>query len=115
MTKCSDNLEITVIFFFLDLFFFFRDRVSQCSPGCSGTHSVDQAGLELRIPPASASQSAGITAMHHHRPATLRYLNQRESMTPALNCTESLHHLMLSTEVLCEGICLVATHSSPTF
>ncbi|GAB1300069.1 Sphingomyelin phosphodiesterase 4 [Apodemus speciosus] len=31
-------------------------RVSLCSPGCPGTHSVDQAGLELRNPPASASQ-----------------------------------------------------------
>jgi hypothetical protein len=27
-----------------------------CSPGCPGTHSVDQAGLELRNPPASAPQ-----------------------------------------------------------
>jgi hypothetical protein len=34
----------------------FRDRVSLCSPGSPGTHSVDQAGLELRNPPASASQ-----------------------------------------------------------
>jgi hypothetical protein len=29
------------------------------SPGCPGTHSVDQAGLELRNPPASASQVLG--------------------------------------------------------
>ena len=28
--------------------FFFQDRVSLCSPGCPETHSVDQAGLELR-------------------------------------------------------------------
>ncbi|GAB1296957.1 Serine/threonine-protein kinase tousled-like 2 [Apodemus speciosus] len=35
------------------------DRVSLCSPGCPGTHSVDQAGLELRNPPASASQPFG--------------------------------------------------------
>jgi hypothetical protein len=34
----------------------FRDRVSQYSPGCPGTHFVDQAGLKLRNPPASASQ-----------------------------------------------------------
>jgi hypothetical protein len=34
----------------------FGDRVSLCSPGCPGTHSVDQAGLELRNLPASASQ-----------------------------------------------------------
>jgi hypothetical protein len=29
--------------------------------GCPGTHSVDQAGLELRDPPASASQMLGIS------------------------------------------------------
>jgi hypothetical protein len=35
------------------------DRVSQYRPGCPGTPSVDQAGLELRNPPASASQVLG--------------------------------------------------------
>jgi hypothetical protein len=34
----------------------FRDRVSLYSPGYPGTHFVDQAGLELRNPPASASR-----------------------------------------------------------
>jgi hypothetical protein len=33
-----------------------QDRVSLYSPGCPGTHSVDQADLKLRNPPASASQ-----------------------------------------------------------
>jgi hypothetical protein len=37
--------------------FVFRDRVSLCNPGCPGTHFVDQAGLELRNLPASASAS----------------------------------------------------------
>jgi hypothetical protein len=32
------------------------------SPGCPGTHSVDQAGLELRNPPASASRVLGLKA-----------------------------------------------------
>jgi hypothetical protein len=41
---------------------FFPDRVSLCSPGCPGTHSVDQASLELRNPPASASQVLGLKA-----------------------------------------------------
>jgi hypothetical protein len=41
-------------------FFFFRDRVSLCSPGCPGTHFVGQAGLELRNLPASASQVLGL-------------------------------------------------------
>jgi hypothetical protein len=39
-----------------------QDRVSLCSLGCPGTHSVDQAGLELRNPPASASQVLGLKA-----------------------------------------------------
>jgi hypothetical protein len=43
-------------------FSFFRDKVSLCSPGCPGTHSVDQAGLELRNPFASASQVLGLKA-----------------------------------------------------
>jgi hypothetical protein len=34
--------------------FGFRDRVSLYSPGCPGAHFVDQAGLKLRNPPASA-------------------------------------------------------------
>jgi hypothetical protein len=38
------------------VFFVFPDRVSLYSPGCPGTHFVDQAGLELRNLPASASQ-----------------------------------------------------------
>jgi hypothetical protein len=40
--------------------FFFRDRVSLCSLGCPGIHSVDQAGLKLRNLPASASQVLGL-------------------------------------------------------
>jgi hypothetical protein len=42
--------------FFVVVVFVFRDSVSLYSLGCPGTHSVDQAGLELRNPPASASQ-----------------------------------------------------------
>jgi hypothetical protein len=38
------------------LFFFSQDRISLCSPGCPGTHFVDQAGLELINLTASASQ-----------------------------------------------------------
>jgi hypothetical protein len=35
---------------------------SLCSPGCPGTHFVDQAGLELRNLPASASRVLGLKA-----------------------------------------------------
>jgi hypothetical protein len=40
--------------------YLFRDWVSLYSPGCPGTHSVDQAGLKLRNPPTSASQVLGL-------------------------------------------------------
>jgi hypothetical protein len=42
--------------------FVFRDRVSLCSPGCPGTHFVDQAGHKHRNPPASASRVLGLQA-----------------------------------------------------
>jgi hypothetical protein len=51
-----------IIFCLFVWFLVFRDRVSLCSPGCPGTHSVDQAGLKLRSPPASASQVLGLKA-----------------------------------------------------
>jgi hypothetical protein len=51
-----------VVFCFV-LFLLLLFRVSLCSLGCPGTHSIDQAGLELRNPPASASQ-----VLRHHCP-----------------------------------------------
>jgi hypothetical protein len=53
-----------ILFFYLliDLFGFFRDRVSLYSPGCPGTHFVDQVGLEPRYLTASASQVLGLKA-----------------------------------------------------
>jgi hypothetical protein len=81
---CSDSMHINHFYketahlwvlplFFGGLFLFFVclfgwfglvfwDRVSLCSPGCPGTHFVDQAGLKLRNPPASASQVLGLKA-----------------------------------------------------
>jgi hypothetical protein len=83
----SNPLHLEVIFlflfnympFFLSLFFlffclfvclfvlfcfvlFFLDRVPLCIPGCPGTHFVDQAGLELRNLPASASRVLALKA-----------------------------------------------------
>jgi hypothetical protein len=42
--------------------FCFLKTVSLYSPDCPGTHFVDQAGLELRTLPASASQVLGLKA-----------------------------------------------------
>jgi hypothetical protein len=53
---CKWENVVPSFFFFFFFFPVFRDRVSLCSSGCPGTHFVDQTGLELRNPPASASQ-----------------------------------------------------------
>jgi hypothetical protein len=53
MGVCVMHSHVKCLFFFF--FLVFRDRVSLYSPGCPGTHSVDQAGLELRNLLASAS------------------------------------------------------------
>jgi hypothetical protein len=44
---------ILLFFFFFFFFLVFQDRISLCNPDCPLTHSVDQAGLELRNLPAS--------------------------------------------------------------
>jgi hypothetical protein len=58
----TPGLAPLFLFWFWFWFLVFRDRVSLYSPGCPGTHSVDQAGLELRNPPASASWVLGLKA-----------------------------------------------------
>ena len=51
-------------------------RVSLCSLGCPGTHSVDQAGLELRNAPASASQVLGLKACTTTPSSIFAFLSQ---------------------------------------
>jgi hypothetical protein len=61
--KKKENVSFELCQSFVFVFcFFFQDRVSLCSPGCPGTHSVEQAGLEHRNPPASASRVLGLKA-----------------------------------------------------
>jgi hypothetical protein len=64
-----------IIPFFFFWFLVFQDRVSLYSSGCPGTHSVDQAGLELRNPPASASQVLGLKACATIARLTNSYFN----------------------------------------
>jgi hypothetical protein len=60
-SHASSQLSVTLVLgdptSFLNFFLVFPARVSLCSPGCPGTHSVDQAGLKLRNLSASASAS----------------------------------------------------------
>jgi hypothetical protein len=55
----AKNSMFVCLFIYL---FIFSRQVSLYSPGCPGTHSVDQAGLEHRNSPASASQVLGLKA-----------------------------------------------------
>ena len=91
-------------------FLFFRDRVSLCSPGCPGTHSVDQAGLQLRNLPASASQADDI------------FKTQVQSMTAQAHCHQEVSHLQLSLKVHTTHVALLlgnpalsSTWGCPTF
>jgi hypothetical protein len=52
------DLFVYLYIFIFGFFGFFRDRV--LLPGCPGNHSVDQAALELRNLPSSASQVLGL-------------------------------------------------------
>jgi hypothetical protein len=60
--KKTTGFFLSFSFSFSFFILVFRDRVSLCSPGCPGTHSEDQAGLDLKNPPASASGVLGLKA-----------------------------------------------------
>jgi hypothetical protein len=63
--KPLENVFVIKILYYYSSFFIFlvfRNRVSLYNPGCPGTHFVDQAGLELKNPPASASRVLGLKA-----------------------------------------------------
>jgi hypothetical protein len=55
---CGDFF-VCLFSFFLFFFWFFETGFLY-STGCPGTHFVDQSGLELRNPPASASRVLGL-------------------------------------------------------
>jgi hypothetical protein len=72
MFSSLNSLCASIYLFIYFLFcFVFRDRVSLYSPGCPGTHFVDQTGLELRNPPASASWVLGLKACATMQGSTL--------------------------------------------
>ena len=53
VTPRSNYKHRQTFFFF---FWFFETGFFRVAPGCPGTHSIDQDGLELRNPLGSASQ-----------------------------------------------------------
>jgi hypothetical protein len=86
---------------FVCLILVFRDRVSLYSPGCPGTHSVDQAGLELRNPPASASQVLGLKGSSTLNTHTTAHVSTPEILKCYIVCmAECMHayvHMHLNT------------------
>jgi hypothetical protein len=75
------------VLFFVCLFF--RDRVSLCSSGCPGTHSVDQAGLELRNLPTSASQVLGLKACATTAWLSCPFLRESTAIKPLIPALRS--------------------------
>jgi hypothetical protein len=67
-------IQVSFFFLVLVLVLVFGNRVSLCSLGCPGTHSVDQADLKLRNLPASASQVLGLKACANHAQQCLCFL-----------------------------------------
>jgi hypothetical protein len=60
----------------------FGDWFSLCIPGCPGTHSVDQAGLELRNLPASASQLLGLNTKSRKKLRQSKTKNKTKQKKP---------------------------------
>ena len=75
--------------------FVFRDRVSPYSPGCPGTHSVDQAGLELRNPLASASPVLGLKVCATAARLFLRIDTSQPHSSPMKQCCSNFQLRML--------------------
>ena len=71
----------------------FRDRLFPCSPG---THSVDQAGFELRNPPASASQVLELKACATTARLPSNFLRAAEMSTveEVTQVLEALHGIL---------------------
>jgi hypothetical protein len=78
-------------FFFFFWFFGFFETGFLCSLGCPGTHSVDQAGLELRNPPASASQVLGLKACAATARLTLEMGTADTQRTQVRQCAPWVH------------------------
>jgi hypothetical protein len=75
----------------------FWDMVFLYSPGCPGTHSVDQTNLKLRNPPAFASQGLGlkkVCATTARQPLWL-YWNKFSLCCPACPGTHCIDYVAL--------------------
>jgi len=82
--------------------FVFWDKVSLYSPGCPGTHFVDQAGLELRNPPASASRVLGLKACATMPGSEWEFLNTDRSRNGFLTTkTSSCNDMLIVTRLHC--------------
>ncbi|EDL05443.1 mCG9803, partial [Mus musculus] len=87
-------------------FFFFRDRVSLYSPGCPGTHFVDQADLELRNPPASASRVLGVKACAPTPGSILYQVIAFHSSAQTLHILMSNQYVNNTVTKMCFASCL---------
>jgi hypothetical protein len=62
----------------LKFYFFFKTGFLCIALSCPGTHCIDQAGLELRNLPASASHVLGIKGVRHYYLAKILFLIEKQ-------------------------------------
>jgi hypothetical protein len=89
---CTFIYLFIYIYLFIFIYLVFQDRISLYSPGCPGIHFVVQAGLELRHPPASASQVLGLKACTTTARHTFNFLKTLFLMTVLKYLTSFLAH-----------------------
>ena len=85
------------------------DRISPYSPGCPGTHFghfVDQASLELRTPPASASQMLGLKKCATTAQQRSRFDWHMPFSTKPSHQPEFLHRVLLIKKGVCVCVCV---------
>jgi hypothetical protein len=95
MPALSEMASCYAVFISIDWlidWLFFWDRVSLYSPGCPGTHFVDQAGIKLRSA-CLCLPSAGIKGVRYHARLTFPISEDSKAFGSSLFDPAQLHFL----------------------
>lgn len=89
------TFRFSIIIVFLSLSLNFQDRVFLCYPGCPELTSVDQAGLKLTGPPASAwvLKIRGVGSRNSGTVCAFSTHNPQQQMKPKKICTSHCTHM----------------------
>jgi hypothetical protein len=98
--QSQNSRTIFFVLFWVSVYVCVETGFLLCSPGCPGTHSIDQAGLELRVTPLTCLclPSAVIIGLHHHYPRIhLNLIMSTYNLWPIKpHCSQLFHSLMIT-------------------